>query len=316
MLQPAAATATTGLLLDVDGPLASPVTRRVPARIIADLLTLASAGWPIVFNTGRSDAFIRSEVMSPMRSAGIPAGVEFHAICEKGAVWFTFSQDQYSAVQVDDRLAVPASYADSIRNLVASKYADLMFFDETKRAMVSVEQNLDVASEDYRAAQGAFDADALDLMRSHDLGVCWLDRKEPASDGGISFRIDPTIISTDIEAVGVGKDLGAERALTLLRAHGPVPSRWRTVGDSRTDYAMADYLHAEGFAVAHVDVRPGDGVPAKPYQVLPVGQLVNDDAGAAFLAACVASLSGFSQPGERKTPRSEDRGVTDESAHP
>ena len=53
-----------GLLLDVDGPVASPVTRTVPAGIIADLLTLAAAGWPVVFNTGRSDAFIRDRFSS------------------------------------------------------------------------------------------------------------------------------------------------------------------------------------------------------------------------------------------------------------
>ena len=50
------------LLLDVDGPVASPVTRDVKREIIDDLVALASAGIPVVFNTGRSDAFIREQV--------------------------------------------------------------------------------------------------------------------------------------------------------------------------------------------------------------------------------------------------------------
>ena len=82
----------------------------------------------------------------------------------------------------------------------------------------------------------------------------------------------------------VGKDLGAERALRLI--DGDIPHTWRTVGDSRTDYAMADYLHEHGYSVAHVDVRPADGVPEKPYPVLIEGALTNDDAGAAFLLRC------------------------------
>ncbi|MUK01509.1 hypothetical protein GM708_05940 [Vibrio cholerae] len=286
----ASAAPVQGLLLDVDGPVASPVTRTVPAGIITDLLTLATAGWPVVFNTGRSDAFIRQQVMEPMLAAGIPAGITFHAVCEKGATWFSFTADGPGEVSVDRDLALPVSFADDVRDLVEDKYSELMFFDETKLAMVSVEQSLEATNADYLAGQRSFDQDALDIMHSHDMGACRLDREEPDSKGDIEYRVDPTIISTDIESVRVGKDLGAERALTLVAPSMEIPHSWRTVGDSRTDYAMADYLHEHGFDVAHVDVRPADGVPAKPYQVLTEGALIHEEAGAAFLARCVASL--------------------------
>ena len=120
----------------------------------------------------------------------------------------------------------------------------------------------------------------------------------------IDFRVDPTIISTDIESVRLGKDLGASRAVEFLAAQGITPQAWRTVGDSRTDYAMADWLHHNDHAVKHVDVRPADGIPVKPYEVLTAADLglgadvIHDDAGAAFLhswrpssAAEVASRS-------------------------
>ncbi|WP_225437299.1 Cof-type HAD-IIB family hydrolase [Arthrobacter sedimenti] len=279
-----------GLLLDVDGPVASPVTRTVPAGIIADLLTLAAAGWPVVFNTGRSDSFIREQVMRPMLATGIPAGITFHAVCEKGATWFSFTADGAGQVFVDRELALPRSFADDVRDLVEEKYSDLMFFDETKLSMVSVEQSLDAANADYLVAQRSFDDDALDILHSHDMGARRLDREEPDSNGDIAYRVDPTIISTDIESVRVGKDLGAERALTLVAPLLDIPRTWHTVGDSRTDYAMADYLHGQGFDVAHVDVRPADGVPAKPYEILTEGSLIHEEAGAAFLARCVALL--------------------------
>lgn len=278
-----------GLLLDVDGPIASPVTRAVRPEIIRDMLALAAAGIPIVFNTGRSDAFIRDEVLKPMLAAGLPAGARFHAVCEKGAVWFSFTADGPTEVQVDAELAVPASYAAAVRTLVAEKYSDHMFFDETKRAMVSVEQHLHVDNHDYLAVQKHFDDDALRLMREHNLGVTRLDHHSPDSDDEINFRVDPTIISTDIESVELGKDLGARRALELLAGDGEQPLAWRTVGDSRTDYAMADWLYENGHEVAHVDVRPADGIFAKPYPVLTAADLgqpdaIHDDAGAAFLA--------------------------------
>ncbi|HKU02883.1 MAG TPA: hypothetical protein VJQ80_08760 [Arthrobacter sp.] len=279
------------LLLDVDGPVASPVTRDVKPGIILDLVALAAAGIPVIFNTGRSDAFIREQVMGPMIAAGIPAGTVIHAVCEKGAVWFSYTSAGPGPIHVDRELAVPSAYGDDIRRLVAEDYAAHMFFDETKRAMVSVEQHINVPSADYLAEQKLFDAEAMELMARHGLGVVRLDHHAPNSDDEVDYRVDPTIISTDIESVRLGKDLGASRAVELLAAQGITPQAWRTVGDSRTDYAMADWLHHNDHSVKHVDVRPADGIPSKPYPVLTAADLglgdtvIHDDAGGAFLRA-------------------------------
>jgi hypothetical protein len=148
-----------------------------------------------------------------------------------------------------------------------------------------------VPSADYLAEQKLFDADAMELMVRHGMGVVRLDHHAPDSDDEVDYRVDPTIISTDIESVRLGKDLGASRAVELLAAQGITPQAWRTVGDSRTDYAMADWLHHNDHPVKHVDVRPADGVPSKPYPVLTAadlgldGTVIHDDAGGAFLRA-------------------------------
>lgn len=277
------------LLLDVDGPVASPVTREVKPDIIADLVALATGGIPVIFNTGRSDTFIREQVMEPMIAAGMPSGTIIHAICEKGAVWFSYTAAGAGPIHVDHELAVPKAYGDDVRRLVAEDYSAHMFFDETKRAMVSVEQHIDVPSADYLAEQELFDAEAMGLMERHGLGVVRLDHHAPNSDDAVDYRVDPTIISTDIESVRLGKDLGASRAVELLAAQGITPQEWRTVGDSRTDYAMADWLHYNDHSVKHVDVRPADGIPVKPYEVLTAtdlglaAEVIHDDAGGAFL---------------------------------
>jgi hypothetical protein len=236
--------------------------------------------------------------MDPMIAAGMPAGLVIHAICEKGAVWFSYTASGAGPVHVDHDLAVPRAFGDDIRRLVAEDYATHMFFDETKRAMVSVEQHVAVANADYREEQALFDADAMDLMARHGLGVVRLDRHAPNSDDQIDYRVDPTIISTDIESVRLGKDLGASRAVELLAAQGITPLAWRTVGDSRTDYAMADWLHHHEHPVQHVDVRPADGVPVKPYGILTAADLglgadvIHEDAGAAFLRHWREELAG------------------------
>ena len=278
------------LLLDVDGPIASPETRDVAPEIISLLLELAGAGIPVVFNTGRSDEFIKRQVMAPMIAAGMPSNLRIHAICEKGATWFTFDANGAGDVHVDHELAVPAHYADEIRELVETNFDGHMFFDETKRAMVSVEQHIDADNLEYRDAQQDFDTAAMQAMGRLDLGVERLDVRQPDSGESVDYRVDPTIISTDIESVELGKDLGARRTIELLSADGIEPASWFTVGDSRTDYAMADWLAENSHTVSHVDVRPGDGIPAgKPYPVLTAknlglgSEVIHDRAGLAFL---------------------------------
>ncbi|ROP75299.1 MULTISPECIES: hypothetical protein [unclassified Frigoribacterium] len=285
-----------GLLLDVDGPIASPVSRSIALpQITRDLVALAAAGIPVVFNTGRSDAFIRDEVVGPMIAAGLPAGARVHGICEKGASWFSIGPEHgpggMSEVQVDSALAMPADFAAEMDELVTAEFADLVFFDHTKRAMVSIEQLTTVESATYLARQREFDEKAMEALVRRGAGVRRLDDERRDARGEVQWRVDPTIISTDIESVRLGKDLGAERALELLAEDGELPLAWRTVGDSRSDYAMADWLHANGHDVAHVDVRPADGVPATEYPVLTSATgLIHDEAGAEFLARWVRDV--------------------------
>ncbi|WP_440710170.1 hypothetical protein [Herbiconiux sp. YIM B11900] len=278
------ATPDLGLLLDVDGPVASPVTRTIAIpSIAADLVSLANAGVPIVFNTGRSDGFLRAEVVGPLVQGGLAAHARVFGVCEKGGSWFRITPAGVGEITIDETLSPVPELAAAVEELVATRFADSVFLDRTKRTMVSVEQRTDVDSDDYLAMQSDFDRAVLDLCRTLDLGAVWRTETRPASDGSISYRLDPSIISTDIESFRAGKALGAERALALVAETGAVPAIWRTVGDSRVDYAMAGWLHGEGYDVAHVDVRPADGVPETSYPVLTVDGLTNDAAGAVFL---------------------------------
>ena len=136
----------------------------------------------------------------------------------------------------------------------------------------------------YAEAQSRFQDAAFDALTGLGVGLRYGDREARDADGAVPYRIDPTIISTDIESVLLDKDRGAQRAFDYFAARGPLPRRWRSVGDSRSDYKMADFVHDAGYEVAHVDVRPSDGVLERPYQVITIGDAIHDDAGAEFLA--------------------------------
>ena len=286
-----------GLLFDVDGPLASTVSRtiRIPS-IIANLVSLTAAGVPIAFITGRSDTFIREQVVAPLLEAGLADAFEspnarMFGVFEKGGSWAEITANGMSVVSVDDSVALPATVIDSIRTLVVDRFSDTMFFDESKLAMISVEQRTDVSSERYYPDQALFNDASFDLLASAGLGVRLRNRAVPDARGEVPFRLDPTVISTDIESVSLDKDHAAKRAIAYFGERGPLPHHWRSIGDSRSDYLMADHLHHAGFDVAHVDVRPLDGILDRPYPILTEGNLIHDEAGAAFLERLVCSLS-------------------------
>jgi hypothetical protein len=280
-----------GLLLDVDGPIASPQSRTIAIpSILGDLVLLAAAGVPIAFITGRSDAFVREQVVAPLLDAGLAPEALMFAVCEKGAVWAEVTPQGLGELTINSSVALPNDYVEEIRGLVASDFSDTMFFDETKRAMVSLEQRTDVDHARYLDAQQVVNEAAFDALVRRGLGARLGDREIPDADGGVLFRVDPTVISTDIESVQLDKDRGAQRALAYFAERIPLPRLWRSVGDSRSDYLMADHLHGKGFEVAHVDVRPADGVLQRPYPIVIEGELIHDAAGAAFLDYWVTKL--------------------------
>ena len=275
-----------GLLLDVDGPIASPVTRTVAIPSIAtDLVAMARAGVPIVFNTGRSDDFVAATVMPALLDAGLPDDAPVIAVCEKGATWFTPTRAHLRNagvdLRVDDALRVPTGLVEYCRS-IAPDFDDAMFFDDTKKAMVSLEAHHGIDLDVYRERQHAFDQRVWDYLAEQEIGVVWGELEALNGSEDIAVRIDPTIISTDIEHVGVGKNVGADKAIELLATRGITPREWRTLGDSRSDYAMADRLHERGFVVRHGDVRPADGLLERTYpvEVTPDPALTNDAADA------------------------------------
>ncbi|MBG6214099.1 MAG: hypothetical protein LH475_06950 [Cryobacterium sp.] len=281
-----------GLLLDVDGPLASPVTRTIATpSILSDLITLAAGHVPIAFITGRSADFIREQVVAPLVAVGLPETFRMYGVCEKGAVWFPIGPGGMGEVMVDRAVALPTAVIEEVRKVVTESFANEMFFDETKQAMISVEQRTDVSHEDFLARQPEFNAAAFAILVKHGLGVRFDDQEATDRWGEIPFRLDATIISTDIESVTLDKDHAAKRALAYFAQSGPLPRLWRSVGDSRSDYRMADHLHEAGYDVSHVDVRPSDGILDRPYPVIVIGDQIHDEAGATFLHYWVEKLA-------------------------
>ena len=234
-----------------------------------------------MLNTGRAVDFVQDRVLGPLMTGGLPPNARLHAVCEKGGVWTTAQPDAAGEVHIDPGLRVPDVCRDLLERLVAATYGDAVFVDRTKRVMATVEARTDVPNHLYRVRQRDFDADLLAGMRAAGLGVRLRAERHPDADGRTPWRIDPSVIATDVESADSGKALGARRALALLAADGPLPRTWHTVGDSRSDYAMADHLHERGHEVTHVDVGPQPPLLDRRYPVVTVPGQVYETAGGA-----------------------------------
>ncbi len=247
-----------GLLLDVDGPLSSTRTRtmRVPT-LAPDLTALAQAGCPVVFNTGRSADFLAERIIPELVAQGLRANDPVWGVGEKGATWFSLEEREGEVVVGEvrtDPAVTPAPALIAAGREIADRHADVVFFDETKRSMISLEQHVDVPSEVFLARRPQIEQDAAALLR-----------RFGAAD---EMSVYPTFISVDVEHVDGGKALGARRALELIAERMPVPHRWFTAGDSGQDYDMARQLHELGYDATHLDVRiSGDDVAA-PFRVI------------------------------------------------
>lgn len=247
-----------GLLLDVDGPLSSTQTRtlRVPT-LAPDLVAIAQAGCPVVFNTGRSADFLSDRVIPPLVAAGLRPADPVWGVGEKGGTWFALEDSggevAVGEVHVDDAVAPPAELVAAGRE-IAERFRDVVFFDDTKRTMISLEQHVDVPNETF-------------VARRTEL-VAAIEEQIDRLGLGDEITIYPTVISVDVEHVSSGKALGARRALELISARMDPPRWWFTAGDSGQDYDMSAQLHESGFDTTHLDVRPCGAVPDVAFRVI------------------------------------------------
>jgi phosphoserine phosphatase len=229
-------TPRTAWLFDVDGVLTDPERKIVAEEALFDeILRRLRRDEPVGLNTGRSLDFIAKAVLAPLENrAEVPrllAGMI--AVGEKGGVWITYSATGAREEHVAAGVSVPHDLRAAVRTLVRQpRFSDCMFYDETKRTMISVELRHGKTVAEFEGPQRAFTAALQALLAAHPRGR--------------ELRIDPSRIATDVEHASMGKGRGAARFVALLDARGIRPERYACFGDSASDYAMLIELLRQG----------------------------------------------------------------------
>lgn len=231
------------LVFDVDGVLTDPKDKKnTKPEIFSLIINQLKKGEPVALNTGRSLSWMQQRVIGPLLTEVEDKTIlrNFLAVGEKGGAWITYSQDGLPQEFTDGTISVPQDLQNKVRVLIQNQFSHLMFYDESKRTMISTEM-LDGADLDkYRLEQTILTAKLLDIIQQ--LGLD--DRLE----------VDPTTIATDIQNKHVGKDFAARRILKWVDSLQVRPNLFITLGDSKSDVPMAQEIYDQGHAVNFIFV--------------------------------------------------------------
>lgn len=191
------------LLLDVDGVVTDRYAR-VSAPVVRELLRLASSGVKMAFVTGRSEKWVRDNILARIPKA---AGKKMLFLCEFGSVVL--------GRRLPER-TMPATYIQSAKR-IASLFSTIEY-DDTKKTMISMEGSL-------RSPKGQSELAAAERLL----------RLMVKGDG--NFRVLRSTYAVDVLRRDVGKR-GAAR-FALREFGGKKGKNVVVIGDSAADLEMA-----------------------------------------------------------------------------
>lgn len=245
-------TVDTAWLFDVDGVITHPQQKRVTEpQILDEIVKRLKTGESVALVTGRSLSFLRDRVVNPLAKRIDDKQIlsNFLAIGEKGGNWLTFDESGSATEHIDESLSVPQSLQVEARQLVADRFSKTMFFDESKRTMISIEMKDGIPLKDFWPRQQELVPILNQLLAKHNLAD--------------QLKVDPTSIATDVESKNVGKTLGARKALDWLKERKIKPKRVVAVGDSQSDLEMAEEIYTNNLPVEFVFVGEPERLQAK-----------------------------------------------------
>lgn len=229
-------------LFDVDGVLTNPTEKRVEEpEIINKLLKILQSGDLIGLNTGRSLEFVEREVITPLEKITSDRSLldNLFFVGEKGGTWGMFINGQMKEY-VDEKIKIPIELQNEVRTLIEKDFKETTFYDESKRTMISTEYKKGADIDAYHEEQKKLEEILKVILRKFNL---------------TDLKVEPSIIATDIQTAKVGKDLGVERFLNMIKDKSE-PEEFETFGDSPSDIEMFKYLKSKDHKAVFVYVGP------------------------------------------------------------
>jgi hydroxymethylpyrimidine pyrophosphatase-like HAD family hydrolase len=232
------------LIFDVDGVITNPQKKIITEpEILDEIIKLLGKGIPVALNTGRSVSWMTEKVINLLKDKVNDKTIlsNFFAVGEKGGTWAEFDNKGKLIISKDENISVPDNLKNEIRDLIANRFSDSMFYDESKLTMISTEMKDGHSLEDYKEQQKILVAEFKIILSDNKLSK--------------KFKIDPTTIAVDVENIFVGKHFAVKRIIEWVKEKGFNLQKYITFGDSfRSDIPMAEELYSQNLPVEFVYV--------------------------------------------------------------
>lgn len=254
--------------MDVDGVITGLKDKKVNPHMLQYIYQELTKNLPVGLNTGRSLDTVIQKIINPLTKERKDNVFLKNLIVvgEKGGTWMTFDDKGNLQKHVDESISISSNLQNDIDKLVNTKYSKSMFYDTTKRTMISTEMKDGYDLNKYAQDQKILIPTVKEMIKKYGLGNI--------------LEIEPNPIALDIQNKNVGKDLGAKRILNWLRARKIKVSKLTTIGDSKSDIKMAEEFNRNGFSVRYIHVgKKGIYDNSYPFEVITTEKEYDEGAG-------------------------------------
>lgn len=253
------------LVFDLDGVVTDLEAHSPNHGVLKIIAKDLKEGLPVAFITGRALIWVQDKILPELEKACDDDAKmsSLLIVTEKGAITTTRENGELKT-RLDKRLALPQAFRNDAKELLDKDRGghalnELMFWDETKRIIVSIEKRTDVPWDKFNDARSVLAEELRALLSKHGLS---------------EFRVDATTIATDVEHVSAGKHKGAQDVLDWLRKQDSEPLSFVVFGDSASDSAIAETFGDQGVDTTFVFVGDPAGFKPdadKPYKTIITG---------------------------------------------
>lgn len=231
----------TAWIFDVDGVLTNLGAREITQPILfPSLAQIIDNHNLLAFNTGRDARFVKSRIINHLALHTKSPLKDIFIASEKGGVW----QEADKAPQINETFALPPAFVEKVKLLITQEFADCVFFDETKRTMISIEMIVNTPLHYFTPRQ----------KRLNEILTMYLQMAGLSS----SYILQEDLIATDIIHKDAGKDVGMQHILTWIETHGHSIDHYYCFGDNPSDTHMGELLAQKKlpFTFVYVGTKP------------------------------------------------------------
>lgn len=244
------------LVMDVDGVITNLKNKKANPQMLQYLYQELKKGMPVALNTGRSLDTVAQRVINHLTKDKSNKSFLKNLIVvgEKGGTWMTFGDNGESQKHVDASISISSNLQKDIRDIITSKCSKSMFYDTTKKTMISTEMKDGYNMGEYEKNQKLLAPEVKKIIKKYGL------------EKVLIIELNP--IALDVQHKYVGKHLGIRRILNWLRERKINVLNFITIGDMPSDIKMAEEIHKNNFSVTHVYVGEKKIEDQYPFKII------------------------------------------------